>query len=210
MIDTTMLLHDKLRSYDIILASASPRRRELLKATGIAYRLAERFECEEHYPATIAAEDVAAYLSLLKSKAYPTPLRASEILLTADTTVILGDRVLGKPSNEADARAMLGALSGREHSVVTGVTLRSTERCRTFSACSRVRFAELSDEQIAYYVEEYRPMDKAGAYGIQEWIGYVGIESIEGSFYNVMGLPVQRLCRELEAFIEAWPECHLG
>ena len=105
---------------------------------------------------------------------------------------------------------MIRRLAGREHSVITGVTLRDRERERSFSSLSRVRFSDLTEEQIAYYVDNYRPMDKAGAYGIQEWIGYIGIESIEGSFYNVMGLPVQRLCRELECFIEAWPECHLG
>ncbi|MBR5206328.1 MAG: septum formation protein Maf [Alistipes sp.] len=205
-----MLLHDKLKSYDIILASASPRRRELLTATGIGYRLATKFECDEVYPTTLAKEDVAAYLSALKSHAYPTPLEHNQILITADTTVVLDSEVLGKPADEAEAKAMIRRLAGREHSVITGVTLRTQERERSFSSLSRVRFAELSNEQIDYYVEKFRPMDKAGAYGIQEWIGYIGIESIEGSFYNVMGLPVQRLCRELECFIEAWPECHLG
>ena len=123
---------------------------------------------------------------------------------------MLDDEVLGKPHDEAEAKAMIRRLAGREHSVITGVTLRDLERERSFSSLSRVRFSDLTEEQIAYYVDNYRPMDKAGAYGIQEWIGYIGIESIEGSFYNVMGLPVQRLCRELECFIEAWPECHLG
>ena len=205
-----MLLHDKLKSYDIILASASPRRRELLTATGIVYRTAAKFECDEIYPATLAREDVAVYLSALKSHAYPIPLEHNQILITADTTVVLDDEVLGKPHDEAEAKAMIRRLAGREHSVITGVTLRDRERERSFSSLSRVRFSDLTEEQIAYYVDNYRPMDKAGAYGIQEWIGYIGIESIEGSFYNVMGLPVQRLCRELECFIEAWPECHLG
>ena len=205
-----MLLHDKLKGYDIILASASPRRRELLTATGIVYRTAAKFECDEVYPATLAREDVAVYLSALKSHAYPIPLEHNQILITADTTVVLDDEVLGKPHDEAEAKAMIRRLAGREHSVITGVTLRDRERERSFSSLSRVRFSDLTEEQIAYYVDNYRPMDKAGAYGIQEWIGYIGIESIEGSFYNVMGLPVQRLCRELECFIEAWPECHLG
>ena len=185
-----MLLHDKLKSFNIILASASPRRRELLQATGIEYRLAAKFECDEVYPATLPAEGVAEYLSQLKSHAYPTPLQCGDILITADTTVVLGDEVLGKPADEAEARAMISRLSGREHSVVTGVTLRSVDHERSFSSKSKVRFATLTEEQIAYYVENFRPMDKAGAYGIQEWIGYCGIESIEGSFYNVMGLPV--------------------
>ena len=204
-----MLLHDKLRDYDVVLASASPRRRELLSATGIKYRLAQKFECEESYPAALPAEEVAPYLSALKSHAYPEALGYNELLVTADTVVILGSDVLGKPKDEAEAREILRRLSGNDHYVVTGVTLRMQGMERTFASRSRVRFAELSDEQIEYYVSTYKPMDKAGAYGIQEWIGYVGIESLEGSFYNVMGLPVQRLCRELEAFIEALPECNL-
>lgn len=205
-----MLLHEKLHAYNLILASASPRRRELLSATGIKFTLATKFECDEEYPSSIPSEDVAPYLSRLKSLAYPAELRSNDILLTADTTVVLGNEVLGKPCDADEARAMLRSLSGREHAVVTGVTLRSSTSTHTFSSLSRVRFAELSQEQIDYYVENFKPMDKAGAYGIQEWIGYCGIEAIEGSFYNVMGLPVQRLCRELECFIEAWPECKMG
>ena len=204
-----MLLHDKLKEYRVILASASPRRRELLSATGIEYTLASKFECEESYPSTLDALEVAPYLSALKSVSYPNPLSYNDILITADTVVVLNGRVLGKPQNEAEARSMLADLSGSEHTVVTGVTLRNAEREHTFSSRSVVRFAELTEEQIEYYVERYRPMDKAGAYGIQEWIGYVGIEGIEGSFYNVMGLPVQRLCKELECFIEALPSCYL-
>lgn len=204
-----MLLHEKLKEFRAILASASPRRRELLAATGIEYTLASKFECEETYPATLDALDVASYLSLLKSRSYPNALNYNDILITADTVVVLGGRVLGKPEDEAQAREMLAALSGSEHIVVTGVTLRSAEREHTFSSRSVVRFADLTTEQIDYYVRNFRPMDKAGAYGIQEWIGYVGIEGIEGSFYNVMGLPVQRLCRELECFIEALPSCYM-
>ena len=204
-----MLLHEKLKDRKVILASASPRRRELLSATGIEYTLASKFECDESYPATLDALDVAPYLSALKSVNYPNTLGYNEILITADTVVVLNGRVLGKPQNEAEARKMLADLSGSEHTVVTGVTLRSAEREHTFSSKSVVRFAELSDEQIEYYIANYRPMDKAGAYGIQEWIGYIGIEGIEGSFYNVMGLPVQRLCKELECFIEALPSCYL-
>lgn len=204
-----MLLHDKLKAFRVILASASPRRRELLKATGIEYQMAQKFECEETYPKSIPAEEVAPYLSALKSHAYPNTLEYNDILITADTVVVLNGKVLGKPANEAEAHAMLSELSGSEHTVITGVTLRSADREHTFASSSTVRFAELSEEQIAYYIEQYRPMDKAGAYGIQEWIGYVGIEGIEGSFYNVMGLPIQRLCKELECFIEALPSCYL-
>ena len=204
-----MLLHEKLKDRKVILASASPRRRELLSATGIEYTLASKFECEESYPATLDALEVAPYLSALKSSNYPNQLVYNELLITADTVVVLNGRVLGKPQDEAEARKMLADLSGSEHTVVTGVTLRSVEREHTFSSRSVVRFAELTEEQIEYYIANYRPMDKAGAYGIQEWIGYIGIEGIEGSFYNVMGLPVQRLCKELECFIEALPSCYL-
>ncbi|MBR1994236.1 MAG: Maf family protein, partial [Alistipes sp.] len=146
---------------------------------------------------------VPAYLSRLKSEAYPAPLAEGEILLTADTVVILADEVLGKPTDRDDALAILGRLSGNRHRVVTGVTLRSATRTHTFAACSEVCFRSLTPEEIAYYVDHYRPYDKAGAYGIQEWIGYVGIERIEGSFYNVMGLPIQLLYVELEKFINA-------
>ena len=193
-----MLLHDKLCDYDVVLASASPRRRELLSATGIKYRLAQKFECEESYPASLSAEEVAPYLSALKSHAYPHALAHNELLITADTVVILGGDVLGKPKDEAEAREILRRLSGNDHYVVTGVTLRMQHSERTFASRSRVRFAELSDEQIEYYVSTYKPMDKAGAYGAQEWIGYIGMENIEGSYFNVMGLPVQRLYSELK------------
>lgn len=204
-----MLLHEKLKEFNIILASASPRRRELLKETGIEYRLATKFECNECYPATLPAEEVAPYLATLKSHAYPFDLAHNDILITADTTVVLEGEVLGKPSSKQEAKQMIARLAGKEHCVVTGVTIRSRERERTFASSSKVRFASLTSQEIEFYVEHYNPMDKAGAYGIQEWIGYVGIESIEGSFFNVMGLPVQRLYRELECFIEALPSCYL-
>ena len=197
-----MLLHEKLKRYRLILASQSPRRRQLLSDAGLEHTLAERFECEEIYPADLPAAEVAEYLSRLKSDAYPATLEARDILLTADTVVVAGGAVLGKPADRDAAVDMLRRLSGREHEVITGVTLRDAERVRSFSARSQVRFRRLADEEIDYYVDNYRPMDKAGAYGIQEWIGYVGIEGIEGSFYNVMGLPVQRVYCELDAFVE--------
>lgn len=198
-----MLLHKKLAPYRLLLASQSPRRRELIAGTGIPFELAPRYECQESYPTTLPADEVPAYLSRLKSEAYPAPLAEGEILLTADTVVILADEVLGKPTDRDDALAMLGRLSGNRHRVVTGVTLRSATHTRTFAACSEVCFRSLTPEEIAYYVDHYRPYDKAGAYGIQEWIGYIGIERIEGSFYNVMGLPIQLLYVELEKFINA-------
>ena len=197
-----MLLKDKLEGYRLILASASPRRRELLAACDIAFTLAERFECEECYPADLAADKVAEYLSQLKSEAYPHPLNEGDILLTADTVVIAEGEILGKPKDNADAERMLKMLSGATHKVVTGVTLRTAQRTLSFSAESLVSFRTLKEEEIAYYIEQYRPLDKAGAYGIQEWIGYVAIERIEGSFYNVMGLPVQRLYVELERLLK--------
>lgn len=197
-----MLLQKRLKPYTLILASQSPRRRQLLADAGFEYTLAERFECEERYPTDLAAAEVAPYLSRLKSEAYPWALADKEILLTADTVVIAAGRVLGKPADRDGAVEMLHLLSGCAHEVVTGVTLRSATRSETFAAHSSVRFRRLTDEEIAYYVDRYKPLDKAGSYGIQEWIGYVGIEGIEGSFYNVMGLPVQRLYCELEAFLD--------
>ena len=196
-----MLLHDKLKSFRLILASQSPRRRQLLGDAGIEFELAPRYECEECYPDSLSAVEVAEYLSRLKSEAYPEPLGEGDILLTADTIVVACDKVLGKPEDREDAIKTIKMLSGRQHEVITGVTLRSATRKVSFSSHSKVNFRDLTDEEIAYYVDTYSPMDKAGAYGIQEWIGYVGIEGIEGSFYNVMGLPVQRLYCELDKFI---------
>ena len=196
-----MLLHDKLKSFRLILASQSPRRRQLLSDAGIEYELAPRFECDEVFPDDLPAAEVAEYLSRLKSEAYPLPLEKNDILLTADTVVVAGGEVLGKPADRADAIAIIEKLSGKEHEVITGVTLRSAGAIKSFSSHSKVYFRALSREEIEYYVDTYRPYDQAGSYGIQEWIGYVGIEGIEGSFYNVMGLPVQRLYCELDKFI---------
>ena len=196
-----MLLQDRLKNYRLILASASPRRRELLAACDLDFTLAEKFECEECYPADLEADKVAEYLSQLKSNAYPHALATNDILLTADTVVIAGGEILGKPKDSADAERMLKMLSGATHKVVTGVSLRTTKQTISFSAESLVSFRTLENEEIAYYIEKYCPLDKAGAYGIQEWIGYIGIEGIEGSFYNVMGLPVQRLYSALKELI---------
>lgn len=195
-----MLLHEKLQDYRLILGSRSPRRRQLLADCGLEFSPAENYEVEEIYPASMPAEQVPVYLSQLKSDGYPVPLGGRDILLTADTVVILDGRILGKPAGEQEACAMLRMLSGRRHTVVTGVTLRSKCRRESFSASSDVYFRQLTDEQIEYYVSHYRPLDKAGSYGIQEWIGCVGIERIDGSFYNVMGLPVQRVYAALSDF----------
>ena len=172
-----------------------------MAACDLDFVLADRFECDECYPADLSADKVAEYLSQLKSNAYPHPLSKKDILLTADTVVILGDKILGKPHSEKEAFEMISSLSGATHKVVTGVTLRTSERTISFSAESLVSFRTLEDEEVAYYVKKYSPMDKAGAYGIQEWIGYIGIEGIKGSFYNVMGLPTQRLYQALKEIL---------
>ena len=198
-----MLLHEKLATWHLLLASQSPRRRELMSGCGIPYELAPRYVCEECYPATLPAEKVPAYLARLKSEAYPTSLAPRDLLLTADTVVILDGAVLGKPADRNEARQMLGRLSGARHTVITGVTLRSATTSHTFSARSDVWFRTLTEEEIDYYIDHFHPYDKAGSYGIQEWIGYAAIERIDGSFYNVMGLPIQRVYIELEKFINA-------
>ncbi|WP_295936189.1 Maf family nucleotide pyrophosphatase [uncultured Alistipes sp.] len=196
-----MILKDKLAPYRLLLASQSPRRRELMTASGLPYVLSLKYDCEESYPSTLSAEEVPLYLSQLKSEAYPEPLLPNDILLTADTVVISDGRVLGKPADRDDARQMLRSLSGRRHTVVSGVTFRTTERIHTFAAESSVWFRPLTDEEINYYLDNYQPYDKAGSYGIQEWIGYAAIVKINGSFYNVMGLPIQKVYTELDKFL---------
>ena len=197
-----MLLEEKLADYRLLLASRSPRRRELLTASGLPYELADDFACEEIYPDTLPAREVPLYLSQLKSEAYPRALSPRDILLTADTVVVCGGRVLGKPEDPEQATRMLRRLSGRRHTVVSGVTLRTPGRTHTFAAKSSVWFRPLADEEIAYYLDACRPYDKAGSYGIQEWIGYAAIEKINGSFYNVMGLPIQKVYTELDKFLK--------
>lgn len=196
-----MLLKDKLEPYRLLLASQSPRRRELLTGCGLPYEPAPKYDCEERYPADMPAEEVPLFLSRLKSKAFPATLAPNDILLTADTVVVLDGEVLGKPGDREDAAAMLRRLSGRRHTVISGVTFRTAERMYSFSAHSDVWFRELTEEEISCYLDTCRPYDKAGSYGIQEWIGYAAIERIEGSFYNVMGLPIQKVYVELEKFL---------
>ncbi len=197
-----MLLFDKLEAQGLrlVLASQSPRRRELMQGANLRFEVV-CYNVDESYPADIPVEEVPEYLARLKGDHYPTELPPSDILITADTVVICNGDILGKPKDRDDARAMLGRISGGEHKVVTGVEIRSSQRSVSFSCHSKVRFAQLTAEEIDYYVEQYVPLDKAGSYGIQEWIGYIGIEGIEGSFYNVMGLPIQRLYSELNKFI---------
>ena len=190
-----MLSH--LNKYHIILASASPRRRELLSGLGIDFEVRTLAGIDESYPEHLQGETIAAYISKAKAEAYRPTLASNDLVITADTIVSIDGQVLGKPANEADARRMLQLLSGRTHEVVTGVTLMSQSQQQTFTATTSVAFAPLTEAEITHYVTHYRPLDKAGAYGIQEWIGMIAVESIQGSYFNVMGLPVQRLYKAL-------------
>ena len=192
---------DKLKQYNVILASGSPRRRELLQQADIKFTVNTNFEVDETYPLDLPAEEVAPYLSLKKSDGYPLSLNDNDILITADTVVIINGEILGKPTSRQNAVEILTSLSGNTHRVITGVTVRTKSNTETFSATSKVTFAELELSEIEYYIDNYKPFDKAGAYGIQEWIGAVAIEKIEGSFYNVMGLPIQMLYKYLKTII---------
>lgn len=195
------MLLDKLKNYNVVLASNSPRRKELLADLGIDFVVRVKKDIDESYPHSLPAMEIAEYISRKKAIAYKQDMAPGEIVITADTVVILGNEVLGKPANDADAGRMLGMLSGKTHKVVTGVTITTAGDMRSFSVVTNVEFATLSDEDIAYYVQRYRPLDKAGAYGIQEWIGCMGVRHIDGSFYNVMGLPLHRLYTELDKLI---------
>ena len=196
-----MLLKDKLIGRRLLLASKSPRRSQLLRDCGLDFEVVDGREAEEIYPADMPSEQVAEYLSRVKSDAYADMVEGGEVLITADTVVVAGGEILGKPSDREDAVRMLGLLSGASHTVITGVTLRTTNKVESFSCTSRVKFRTIEPDEVDYYLDTYRPYDKAGAYGIQEWIGYVAIEGIEGSFYNVMGLPVQMLYVRLKEFV---------
>lgn len=195
------MLLDDLKRYNVILASNSPRRRELLADLGIDFQVKTLKGVDESYPHDLPVLEIAEYISRKKAHAYKSQMSADQLIITADTVVILGDEVLGKPADDADARRMLRELSGKTHKVVTGVTIATTCNIKSFSAVTDVEFAPLSDEDINYYVDHYRLLDKAGAYGIQEWIGCMGVRHISGSFYNVMGLPLHRLYSELNQFI---------
>ncbi len=189
-----------LDSYEILLASNSPRRRELLAGLGVKYRVTSLPDVDESYPSSLQGEEIPLYISQLKADAYRSQMNPNTLLITADTIVWLDGKVYGKPHDEAEACEMLRALSGRTHTVITGVTLTSACRCKSFAVSTEVTFAALTDEEIGYYVSHYRPLDKAGAYGVQEWIGYIGVTGMNGSYYNVMGLPIQRLYTELKDF----------
>lgn len=190
-------------SHKILLASNSPRRRELLKFIAPNFQIAPPVDTEETYPSTLKPDVVPAYLSKLKAAPYLTNLADDEILITADTVVICDDKILGKPKDNADAFNMLRLLSGKTHKVITGVSISAKNSQSTFSATTFVTFDQLNDDEINYYIDTYHPLDKAGAYGIQEWIGGIGITKIEGCYYNVVGLPLNELKRHLIEFQRA-------
>lgn len=187
-----------LKKYHIILASNSPRRRELLSGLGIDYEVKILPGIDESYPENLTGEEIPMYIACEKADAYRPSIKPDELIITADTIVCLEGQVLGKPKDEADACRMLRLLSGRTHQVITGVCITTAEMQRTFAATTDVTFDTLSEEEITHYVNNYRPMDKAGAYGVQEWIGFIGVTRLEGSYFNVMGLPIQRLYKELK------------
>lgn len=184
---------------DIVLASKSPRRQQLLKDLGLNFSVVLK-EVDEVYPSNLKKQEVALYLSKLKADAFLPDLKENQLVITSDTIVCLDDKIIGKPKDRDDAFNMLSDLSGKMHEVVTAVTLTSAEKQVSFYVITQVYFKTLSNFEIDYYINNYQPFDKAGSYGIQEWIGYIGIEKIVGSYFNVMGLPVKELYDELERF----------
>ncbi len=189
-----------LSRYNIILASNSPRRKELLSGLNIPYKIKTLPDIDESYPDNLIGEDIAIYIAKEKANAYLDQLDGNTLLITADTIVLLDGKVYGKPSDDTDAKQMLRDLSGKTHQVITGVCITTKDKQVSFGVSSEVRFAKLEDDEIEYYVSNYKPFDKAGAYGVQEWIGYIAVEYISGSYFNIMGLPIQRLYRELKKF----------
>ena len=191
---------ENLKKYNILLASKSPRRRELLREIRVPFHTISIGKIAEDYPADMEAARVPEYLSQLKAEAYSSTIKDDEMIITADTVVILDGKIYGKPADSEEAVRMLRELSGKTHQVVTGVTVATRDKRVSFACSTDVEFAEIADEDIRYYVDNYRPLDKAGAYGIQEWIGCVAVRGIRGSFYNVMGLPIHRLYEVLRRF----------
>ena len=191
------IMLDNLKKFNIVLASNSPRRKELMSGLGVDYVVKTLPDVDESYPDTLQGEEIPAYISREKAEAYQSMIEPDELLITADTIVWMNGEVLGKPKDREDAIRMLRKLSCASHQVITGVCLTTKGWQNSFTVTTDVTFAVLSEEEIVYYVDKYSPMDKAGAYGVQEWIGFIGVESISGSYYNVMGLPVQKLYREL-------------
>ena len=189
---------DNLKKYNIVLASNSPRRKELMSGLGVDYVVKTLPDVDESYPDTLQGTEIPAYISREKADAYKSLIQPDELLITADTIVWLNGEVLGKPKGREGAIDMPRKLSGTSHQVITGVCLTTSDWQKSFTAVTDVTFATLTEEEIIYYVDKYTPMDKAGAYGVQEWIGFIGVESISGSYFNVMGLPIQRLYQELK------------
>ncbi len=187
-----------VEGYKVILASNSPRRKELLGGLGIAFEVRTLSDIDESYPNALRGEDIPMFISGKKAEAYKQGMADDEMIITADTIVYDNGQVLGKPKNRGEAVQMLKELSGHAHEVITGVSIVTKKKTVQFASTSKVTFAALTDEEIAYYVDTYKPYDKAGAYGIQEWIGYVAVTRIEGSYFNVMGLPIQKLYSELK------------
>jgi len=196
------MLVEKLKDYKVILASQSPRRKQLLEELGLTFETMA-VDVDESYPSDLKAENIAIYLSQLKAKTFDLNKPCENCLIvTADTIVWQDGRSLPKPTDDQDATRILNLLSGKSHDVITGVTFKTREKIHSFYSSTKVYFKKMSAEEIAYYIEHYKPFDKAGAYGIQEWIGFIGIEKIEGSYFNVVGLPVQRLYTELLSFLQ--------
>ena len=190
----------KITNYKILLASNSPRREELLRGLDIDFEIKVLSDIDETYPADLPSEEVAEYVAQKKADSYTSNLKEDELLITADTVVILDNEIYEKPTDKDDAKEMLHALSGKTHRVISGVCLTSNTKQTSFSVASDVEFEKLTNEEIEYYIERYSPFDKAGSYGVQEWIGYIGVKHINGSYYNIMGLPIQRLYKELKSF----------
>ena len=188
------------KDYKVILASNSPRRKELLAGIDVKFEVRVIQDIDESYPSDLPTKNIAEYISRKKAAVYQQQMAPDELIITADTIVVLGDEVMGKPHDEADARRMLRELSGQTHQVITGVTLTTIQKQISFSVETDVTFKALSDSEIDYYVSHYKPFDKAGAYGIQEWIGHIGVTGLQGSYFNVMGLPVQRIYEALRQF----------
>lgn len=196
------MLKTKLNKYEIILSSTSPRRKHLLEELGLNFKVQTR-KVDESYPVGYPVEKVAQYLSEIKAAAFHVnEMNSNTIIITADTVVALGNTILGKPADKQHAVKILKKLSGKKHYVITGVTMRTINKRQSFSVSTGVFFKNLTDEEINYYVDNFEPYDKAGAYGIQEWIGHAAIEKIEGSYFNVMGLPTHRLYEELLRFVD--------
>lgn len=186
-------------NYTLILGSRSARRQEIMRNAGFEFKVVS-IDCEETFPPELDLHNIPKFLAEKKSRAYKTPLEENEMLITADTIVLLNNNVLGKPATINEAKATLTLLSGKSHEVITGVCLRTNGKTVLFQEKTTVSFVELSGDEIDYYIEKQNPIDKAGAYGIQEWIGLIGVESIIGSYYNVVGLPIHKLYSEMKQF----------